>query len=153
MEARRWATFEDMAGVTLNFGPGELSFPDLINGWSAEVLKFYGELDVNWHDPDPGIWGVDDLVGSYYRRSAIESGLDLLEGATGFRNVAPLIATDELLRSFTIEDDDSRLLAFSGERAPDSGRWWRRLPVRGPVAQQLAESWESSGVNVPNSSD
>ena len=138
MVANKWAGPEDVARVTLSFGPGESTLAELINGWSAQVLKFYRDLDSSWRDPDPTIWGGDDLMGTYHLRDAIESGLDLLEAAVGTRKVATLTATDELLRTFTVEDTDSMKL-FDSTIELRSGWWWRRVPARGPVVQQLAE--------------
>jgi hypothetical protein len=138
MVANKWAGAEDVAKVTVTFGPGESSLADLINGWSAQVLKFYRDLDSNWNNPDPAIWGGDDLTGSYHLRDAIESGLDLLEAAIGTRQVATLTATDELLRSFTVDDANS-LKVFDSTIGHRPGWWWQRFPTRGPVVQQLAE--------------
>lgn len=109
------------------------------------MLKFYGDLDANWSDPDPGIWGGDDLVGSYHLRDAIESGLDLLDAATGFRKVAVLSATDELFQSFTVDDEDGWLRVFDRTLDPGRGWWWQRIPRSGPVLQQMAELRHSSG--------
>lgn len=90
--------------------PGELwTSPVLAPGPNQRLVcpsvEVPDDLDVNWDGPDPGIWGGDDLVGAYFLRDAIESGLDSLEELSGERNVAPLIAVDGLFRTFTDEDE------------------------------------------------
>lgn len=141
----RWAAIEDVRRITVDFGPGQVSLLELVNDWSARVLKFQADLDYDWGDPDPGIWGGDDLVRAYHLRDEIESGLDLLEAATGRRICAPLSATDQLLQSFTLDDADCHLAVLDRTLVTGEGWWWRRIPARGPVVQHVDGIREPDG--------
>lgn len=144
METPRYVGIELTKEIQVSFGPHQFSLLVLINDWSARVLKFQADLDVNWDDPGPGIWGGDDLVGAYFLRDAIESGLDSLEEVGEGRNVAPLIAVDDLFRTFTEDDGDEKLLVLDRTLTVGSGWWWHRLPVRGPIVQQLTQYFRSA---------
>jgi hypothetical protein len=133
---RRWASRTQLENVIVSFGPTDRSLSALVDSWTVEVLKFESELDGHWGDDDALIWGADDLLGTYSLRDAIESGLNELEVEAGTREVAGLAAVDKLLLSFTVEDHSTPIFRQGGEHA---AWWWSRIPVRGPVPEQLEE--------------
>jgi hypothetical protein len=135
-----WAQTESLVAITVEFGNRDRSLLSLIDAWSAHVLKLYEELDLDLDDLTASTWNADDLVGAYILRDAVETGLNQLHGLTGEpREVASLRATDQLLVTFTFDDADGLLNRRMANVSERSGWWWRRLPQRGPVIQDLTQ--------------
>jgi len=146
MTASRFVPIEQTALVQVRHGPHDRTLLTLISWWASEVLRFQSELDWDWEDPERTVWNSHDLVGAYYLRNAIEIGLDTLETSMGNRKVALLAAIDELFITFTVEDADSLLRLAERNSDAELGWWWRRIPVRGPVPQELRHYSEARGI-------
>ena len=118
------------------YGDHESPLISLVDDWAARVLKF--RLDIVSAETVRLPWGVDDLIGAYILRDAIERGLQIGNyGQDKFLTPATLTVTDELLRSITVEDEQS--LRLISPKDPTSSWWWSRIPTAGPVREEVLE--------------
>lgn len=106
----------------------------LIDGWAAEVLKLQSETLSPTHlSPRADRWTVDDLFGSYRAR-------DRLARFTESAQLLVVRSIDSLLMTFT-EDLGRSWLSLTGlEDESGNGWWWCRVPVRGPIREEINRS-------------
>lgn len=108
---------------------------DLIDGWCGHVGRFVRELPEKWTNRSVDLWGIDDLAAAYYLRDRIDAAIPERYG----RPPHALELADQILLSFTSAS------AFDWPRRVGHGGgvewWWRQLPNRGPVAEQI-KSWD-----------
>ncbi|HEX4056806.1 MAG TPA: hypothetical protein VHX87_00650 [Galbitalea sp.] len=120
----------DFGAVRVRFGRGEVTLDELVEGWASRVLKV--RADMNERDSSGSAWGIDDLVGSYYLRQALQDGIAASPGVAVPRT---LEAIDRLLESFT-RDESLTPIRKIDAGIPD-GWWWHRIPTRGPVRDEF----------------
>jgi hypothetical protein len=121
-------SFTDTDGRILILG-------DVMDAWAGHVLRLWRECDTSYEET-PGAWGAHDLVAALYIRDRV--GVGLVACGCDQPTLPVVDATDELYKSFTVEDEGDSLLLV-GYEVPRSPWWWRRVPARGPVVVELAE--------------
>lgn len=124
---------KDTAEVFVEFGGKPVSLIEMIDGWAARVLNLYSDAS-GLSDFE---WTSHDLIGSLIMRDAVQRGVEQL--VQDDRPVPALEAADALFRSFTREDPQ-RLLVEWEPGIPSLPWWWTRIPARGPIADEIAES-------------
>lgn len=106
-----------------------VSLVALIDGWCAELMRFYRELDVLFGGSGD-FYGVFDLVAAYSGRDRIASLLP-----AGFLFPHALCLADDFLRLFTAEVGSGWVGSIGQEAG--TGWWWACLPAKGPVVEEL----------------
>jgi hypothetical protein len=129
---------DDAANVQVEFGSGSQTLLILINEWCARVVKIYRDLDSSIEDHL--VWGMDDLIGAFVLRDAVESGLQTLRATSPAGNVAALDVADELFKVFTREDSEGAVRRFDRAVIVGGGWWWSRIPKKGPIAMEISGS-------------
>lgn len=120
--------------VTIDVGYGRTrSLHDLILSWHHDVERLRAEADAQYRDSDSA-WTQHDLVGALFLRDHLESGLrDSGDDAAR----ATVDDIDESFRSFTADAPAALLPRIADVPAEGREWWWRRIPLRGPVAEAL----------------
>jgi hypothetical protein len=105
------------------------AFLQELEGWAARVLRLHRE---STDGPVPeNAWGPYDLVGACHNRDRVAS----FDVGRSFS----LEAADELFRSFTEEVGSTWVDSIGLADEKGAGWWWKRVPSRGPVRDELAE--------------
>jgi hypothetical protein len=126
-------TTDRFRSVTVDIGYGRTrSLHDLIVSWHHDVQRLRAEADA--HRDDDSAWTPHDLVGALFLRDHLESGLrDSGDDAAR----ATVDGIDEVFRSITTDAPAAVLPRIADVPAEGRQWWWRRIPVRGPVAEAL----------------
>ena len=141
----RWIPISQVASAFVVYGDGDQSLLTLINDYAARVLKFHSDLDLDldYHEftkPAHFVWNAYDLVGMMYLRDAIESGLNQLKEPSENVQIASPTVVDEFFRIFSTEWPELQIISLLGmSEQVGTGWWWRMVPERGPVLQELSE--------------
>ena len=116
--------------ATVKFGRGNVSLGTLEEGWASRVLKLRSDAAASVRSGQE--WGLDDLVGCYYIRQAIENGL---ASDPDLEAPSSLEAIDALLLTFTSRENIATLRK-QDPMIPDTW-WWERIPINGPIREQF----------------
>lgn len=126
---------KELSAPVKNLGDRSMSVLDLIAAWSNQVTRIRSELYK--HLSDACTWGGEDLIGALYMRDFVEESLvGLPESARGAAEAAVAFADARFL-AFTEDDLSGDVLDFADENEIHRGWWWHRVPVRGPVREDL----------------
>lgn len=132
----------------------------LVASWAVHVATFDRDRPLAWDDRS--VWNEYDLVAALHIRSGVESSTARLPAPLSARLAEVVQRTDELFRSFTVEDSGVRITRISDSNAnppipvPD-GWWWRRVPMDGPIAKDFTHyddegNWVGYGDDWPPAS-
>ena len=127
--------------ATHRVGDDGLTLADYIDSWCGHVERFHRELRLDWQDRELNAWGVDDLVAAYRLRAIIERTIV----SSALERPHALVVADRFLCTFTASH--STHWARLAGQAPGAEWWWHRLPISGPVVDEL----ESFGLSEGNS--
>ena len=111
-------------------------FTDLLDGWDRHLARLHDESQ---RPGSPDSWGAHDYFAALSLRDVIARALPRLSSEQARLADARLRGPDILLRTFT-EIDDRRLVRTPGDRQTSQDWWWDRIPLRGPVREDL-EAW------------
>jgi hypothetical protein len=106
----------------------------VVDSWASQVLRMFRE-SLDPPGPADDAWGADDLVGALLARDRIEGAI-VGVGDDSVKPLPTLAVADELFRVFTVADDDG-LMSEVQSATPGEQWWWKRVPVTGPIAQDL----------------
>ena len=120
-----------------------LTMRELVEGWQAHVRRFLVEFDSDPGDRD--VWGVHDYIGALHLRDALERGLDLLGGIERDDAALQVGDTDRQLKAKTEPDHDGLIYRHVSPAEGGDGWWWRRIPVAGPVRDELDTQARGTG--------
>jgi hypothetical protein len=122
-----------------DIGHGRLkSLEQLVDGWNRHVERLVAEgtRHMSEDSPETVLWGVHDYAAALHLR-------DLVEGASHNPSTMQtelaerLRSADAKFISFTKKD----LAGWLPRAIPEAGSrpewWWRRIPKRGPVVDEL----------------
>lgn len=125
------------AHIQVEFGGRPRSLVDLIDGWANSVLRFHFDI-VEDRTIEDGAWHLDDLVGSYHIRDAVEEAVQRELGSDV--RLPILKAGDELFLTFAAENPYDVARLVSRNPGPhDDNWWWYYLPFKGPIARLISE--------------
>ncbi len=127
-----------LAAVAVDLGHGRgRPLSVLIQGWADHVDRLVSERKL---DPDDrGRWTADDLVATLYLRDFVKKGeRDLPEDLTAAvrQAIGPI---DAAFTEFTTQDSEGLLRRWVGDDELGEGWWWGRVPLAGPVLDDLLE--------------
>jgi len=123
------------------FGRGDLALPLLIDFWAMRTLVFRNQASEA--DPPEYPWGIDDIIGTYHVRDAVQQALWTIDAQpprpVGQSGVATLDAVDLLWADFCLPGARPALQNYSPESfpLPPSVWWWDLAPRTGVVRQDL----------------
>jgi hypothetical protein len=109
---------------------------DLAIGWQKHVQKIDADRDRPWSDRS--VWTEHDLAAALFLRDFLQLGLDRLSPSVRDRLGRHVAATDAQFRSYTVDDPDSPIALVAHVDLSAKPWWWRRVPVSGPIAEDLA---------------
>lgn len=120
-----------MSEAAMMFDSFSIPVSDVIDSWCGHVNRFIDELDEHWEDPSLDLWGIDDLGAAYFIRDSIDRTIEL----RGTRPPHALELADRCLRLITEQTSDEWTKYIGDLAGP--GWWWKQIPIRGPVKEQL----------------
>ncbi|MEU4239330.1 hypothetical protein [Actinoplanes sp. NPDC026619] len=109
---------------------------DLAIGWAARVEKFDADRALPWSDRT--VWNEHDLAGALFARDFLQTALDGLPVSARDRLAGWIAVADERFRSYTVDDPDQKMAKIADVDLNGRPWWWRRVPVDGPIVQDLA---------------
>jgi len=105
-------------------------------GWATRVAKFDADRSLAWTDRT--VWNEHDLAGSLHQRDFLERAMGQLPGGLRERLAAWVAGVDERFRSYTVDDPDAKMAKIADVDLAGRPWWWRRVPIDGPITQDLA---------------
>lgn len=116
---------------------------DVLASWALHVQKLDSERSVvlTHSIADAKIWGAHDLVAAQYMRNHLEDCLQQVPEWLRSKVVEQVARIDDRFMSFTKPDDDNMLARFDEYSVSAPGWWWHRIPVSGPVLEDLLGNW------------
>lgn len=109
---------------------------DLVDAWAADVSLLATEA-ARPLDPSADSRTVFDFIGTLHLRNRLDRALRAIDGDVALPSVA---VTDELFRRFTMIDE-SQALHRGWNEVPLEPWWWQRIPIAGPVFEEIKSSW------------
>jgi hypothetical protein len=127
-----------LEAITLTGSP-ESSFHLLssLATWGWKVRVFAGQLERSAMEPDPKVWGADDLAGTLFDRDRVENMLARVPEALAERVRGVVDEFDAEYRAFTVDDAQDEITRVGRVSHERNGWWWHRIPDRGPVREEL----------------
>jgi hypothetical protein len=128
----------------------KISLSALIKGWAKHVDRLESEHS-SIHASNPGSWTVWDYIASLLLRDRVAETTALISDPLGSKIRAWVEKQpDAKLCSFTQADDSGIFARFASEVAEENlfskGWWWSRVPVSGPVHEDLEEWAQNMGI-------
>ncbi len=128
----------------------EISLIDLIKAWTKDVDRLEWEHR-STHASDPGSWTVWDYISALLARDRIADITTLIPDSLGSKIRAWVEKKpDAKLCSFTQVDNSGIFSRFASEIAEEDlfskDWWWNRVPVSGPVHEDLEEWAQNMGI-------
>jgi hypothetical protein len=117
-------------------GPDKPDAVALAVAWANQVRKIDSDRSLPWSDRS--VWTEHDLAGALFQRDFVEDALNQLRPELARRLRAYVTVADERFRSFTGTDSGERMGRIARVDPTGRGWWWFRVPVDGPIAQDLA---------------
>jgi hypothetical protein len=114
-----------------------LSALDLLVAWTLHVNKIQEQLDMP--PSDDRAWWAQDLVAALFLRDFIQNCLAQLPQPIRAKLEHLVETPDEIFRSMTESDSDGLVQAAAQHETAKERWWWRRIPIRGPIRQDLLE--------------
>ncbi len=106
---------------------------ELGDGWAAHLARFTDEMRMPLSDE---VWNADDWVAALYMRDGLHRAVAFVPTACQDAVSEWLMTIGTRFRDLT-EDDDANLIARVIGADPTQGWWWRRVPLGGPVREDL----------------
>ncbi len=125
-------------GAARTIPPGDGRRPNaarLAAGWAARVAKFDADRALDWTDRT--VWNEHDLAGSLHQRDFLQRALDELPPLLQERLAAWVSGVDDHFRAYTVDDPDGKMAKIADVDLTGRPWWWRRIPVDGPIVQDL----------------
>ncbi|HWH01369.1 MAG TPA: hypothetical protein VNV66_19130 [Pilimelia sp.] len=116
-----------------------LNLLELITAWKVHVDRIEAELPRSLDDRS--VWVADDLVASLVLRDHLEIGLGHLDGQAASAALTVAKEIDNRFLAMTERDTDGCVVRVMGGEFTAEGWWWSRIPVTGPIRQELDESF------------
>jgi hypothetical protein len=128
----------------------KISLIALVKGWAKHVDRLESE-HASTRASDAGSWTVWDYIATLLLRDRIAEMTALISDPLGSRiRVWVETKPDAKLYSFTQTDDSGIFARFASEVAEEDlfskGWWWSRVPVSGPVHEDLEEWAQNIGI-------
>jgi hypothetical protein len=113
-----------------------LDLANLLQAWKGHVEKIEGDLSLP--ESDRSLWGAHDFIAALYIRDFLQVGISGLKrvGHEKFDRIVGEI--DERFCSYTEVDEIGLAERVDGRSDPNRGWWWRRIPDRGPIRNELS---------------
>lgn len=112
------------------------SFRELATAWTQHVQRLVSEQDKDI--AESSVWGIHDYIAALYIRDRVsvarESGQEIISE----KDMSQLDLVDRDFTVYTELDHGSLLTKIEPVEPDDSAWWWRRIPRKGPVRQELA---------------
>lgn len=88
-------------------------------------------------DTDMSVWGAYDLIAAYIIRDFLDSALEKLPVDERTKMKALLAEVDGKFIRETENDGNGRAARLDERNLARCGWWWARIPIRGPVRDDL----------------
>ncbi|GAA0911084.1 hypothetical protein [Virgisporangium aurantiacum] len=108
---------------------------DVLRSWWEHLAKF--EADLLLPPDDHSIWGAHDYVAGLIIRDRLAGAISRLDPTLAGRIDSAVSEVDRRFTDFTEHDDDGCTGRVDGRVDPGRGWWWRRVPIRGPIREEL----------------
>jgi hypothetical protein len=115
------------------------SKPDALTlavAWATHVSKMDADRALPYSDRS--VWTEHDLAASMFLRDNLERALAALRPQLRARIDEFVRAADDRFRSYTVDDSGKRIAFIASVDVTGRGWWWFRVPVDGPIVQDLA---------------
>ncbi|MCU7730150.1 hypothetical protein ODJ79_41090 [Actinoplanes sp. KI2] len=130
------ADLAEIAAHPITLGEGtERDAVDLVVGWAKHVEKIDTDRALPWEDHS--VFNEHDLAAALHIRDFLERALGELNASVRERLAVWVAVVDEHFRSFTVDDPDRRMGAVADVDLTCRPWWWRRVPIDGPIAEDL----------------
>ncbi len=130
------AELDTIAAHPVAMGEGTSDAIDLAVAWDLHVRKIDADRALPWDDHT--VWTEHDLAAALFMRDFVQNALDALPPPVRSRVESVVAGVDEHFRSFTTDDPDRKMSRIAHVEVSTRPWWWRRIPVDGPIAQDLA---------------
>jgi hypothetical protein len=109
---------------------------DLATGWANRVRKIDADRALPWSDHS--VWNEHDLAGTLFTRDFLQEALDQLPLSLRKRLESWVAQVDDHFRSYTVDDPAGRMATIAEVDLTARPWWWHRVPVSGPIVEDLA---------------
>lgn len=135
------AELADIASSKANPGDNQPDAIGLARAWELHVEKI--DLDRVLPRSDHTVWTEHDLAAALFMRDFVEHALKLLRPELADKLRRYVAVADSRFRSFTADDSGERMAKIAGIDTAEistatRGWWWFRVPVSGPIVEDLA---------------
>ena len=125
-----------LSSTKIDMGNGKtISGLDLVDSWSARVLRLFHEANDPHSMSMSSCWGVHDFIAALFIRDHLDNGIHHVNHEGEADPFAVQVA-DELFQSFTVLDAKGRLRTARSDLSHEPW-WWQRIPSRGPIRDEL----------------
>jgi hypothetical protein len=128
-----------LASILVSLPYGRIkTLAELLDGWRLHMVRFQDESRAS-ATMNPYMWGAHDYVAALNLRSLVSRGTEQASNEIQ-QKVSLLVGlSDEILTSFTEPDVNGLMERFTGEHHTESEWWWRRIPISGPVRDEIRQ--------------
>jgi hypothetical protein len=109
----------------------------LAAAWALHVEKIDRDRALPWSDRS--VWTEHDLAAALFMRDYVEDALAQLPPPLAEKMRRYVAESDDRFRSFTIDDSGQRMAKIAGVEVSGRSWWWFRVPVDGPIAEDLSK--------------
>jgi hypothetical protein len=109
---------------------------DLAWGWASRVRKMDNDRALPWSDRT--VWNEHDLAGSLFIRNFLQKALEKVPESVRPRLQDYVDQADAQFRSYTVDDPAGKMARIAHVDLAGRPWWWRRVPVSGPITEDLA---------------
>ena len=116
-----------------------LGLTDLLGAWWEHLSKF--EADLSLSLDDHSVWGVHDYIAALIIRDHLARAMLRVEPILVGQVESVVAEVDRQFMDFTECDEDGCTERTDGRKDLSRGWWWKRVPMRGPVREELRLSY------------
>jgi hypothetical protein len=109
---------------------------ELAQDWAGRVQKIDADRALPWSDRS--VWTEHDLAGALFLRGFLQKAMDQLSLATREKMQNYVDQADSQFRAYTVDDPAGRMGRIAHVDLAGRPWWWRRVPVSGPITEDLA---------------
>jgi hypothetical protein len=109
---------------------------ELVDGWREHVARLRDESR-SGTAIGPLTWGAHDYLAALNLRSLVSQSVEQIPSEAQQRAKALVCSSDEILMSFTQPDINGWIERFAGDRHAELEWWWKRIPLSGPVRDEI----------------
>jgi hypothetical protein len=112
-----------------------LGLIDLLRAWWEHLHKF--EADLLASPDDRLIWGAHDYIAALIIRDHLAKAMLRVDPVLKHQADSVISEVDRRFTDFTEHDEDGCTERIEGRIDPSRDWWWKRVPKRGPVREEM----------------